>query len=228
MVNEVPGPGLSTADLAPLQRLLLAYAPAPARAWQGLCWLLDQRLAAVAQRGGEPTIAAIRLAWWDAVLVEDDRAKGGGEPLVERWRALAPAGAGVAAERLIDGWRALLSPEPLSEADLRAYGAARGGGLFGLLAGDEAADEALRGPGAVWALWDLAAHVRDEALARQALETARGLAEEAEGGVPGGRALKPLRLAHAVALPDVRAGAVPAAGFSLRHYGRLLRASLWG
>jgi len=228
MVNAPPGPGLSTADLAPLQRLLLAYAPASMRAWHALCWLLDQRLAAVAQRGGEPTIAAIRLAWWDAVLVEGDRAKGGGEPLVERWRALAPAGAGAAAERLIDGWRALLSPEPLGETDLLAYGAARGGGLFGLLAGDETAGGALDSPGALWALWDLAAHVRDEALARQALAAARGLAEEAGGGVPAGRALRPLRLAHAVALPDVRAGTLPAAGFSLRHYGRLLRASLRG
>ena len=227
MVNTQPGAGLSIADLAPLQRLLLAYAPGSMRAWQALCWLLDQRLAAVAQRGGEPTIAAIRLAWWDAVLVEDDRTKGGGEPLVERWRALAPAGADAAAERLIDGWRMLLSPEPLSEADLRAYGVARGGGLFGLLAEDDAADGTLSGSGAVWALWDLAAHVQDEALARQALETAQDLAAAGDD-VPSGRALKPLRLAYAVALPDVRAGAVPTAGFSLRHYGRLLRASLRG
>jgi len=231
MVNAAPGQGLSTAELAPLQRLLLAYAPASARRWHGLCWLLDQRLAAVAQRGGEPTIAAIRLAWWDAVLVEDDRTKGGGEPLVERWRAIAPGGAGAAAGALIDGWRMLLSPEPLSAADLRAYGLARGGGLFALLAsGDEAAGgEALRRAGAVWALWDLAAHVRDEALARQALAVARELASEAPGqAVLTNRALKPLRLAHAIALPDVRAGAVPGAGFSLRHYGRLLRASLPG
>jgi len=227
MVNTPPGVGLSTADLAPLQRLLLAYAPAPARPWHGLCWLLDQRLAGVVQRGGEPTIAAIRLAWWDAVLVEDDRTKGGGEPLVERWRAVAPAGTRAAAERLIDGWRMLLSPEPLSDEDLRAYGAARGGGLFNLLAGEAGREADLDGPGAVWALWDLATHVRDEELARRALATARALAEEA-GAPPAGRTLKPLRLAHAVALPDVRARAVPAAGFSLRHYGRLLRASLRG
>jgi phytoene synthase len=211
------------ADLGPLQRLLLAYAPASERDWQGLCWLLDQRLAAVVQRGSEPTIAAIRLAWWDEVLVEQDRAKGGGEPLVERWRAIAPAGAGAAAERLIDGWRLLLSPEPLSEDDLRAYGLARGGGLFGLIAGD--VDEALAGAGAVWALWDLAGHVRDEELARQALAAARLLADGA-GVMPGGRAAKPLRLAHAVARRDVLAGAVPPTGFSLRHYGRLLLASL--
>lgn len=218
----------STAGLAPLQRLLLAYAPPSARGWQELCWLLDQRLAAVAQRGGEPTIAAIRLAWWDAVLVEDDRAKGGGEPLVEQWRAIAPAGAGAAAERLIDGWRLLLSPEPLGEADLHAYGLARGGGLFSLIAGaaGEDGDAALERAGAVWALWDLAAHVRDEALARQALAAARAFAD-VDSGRLGSRAMKPLRLAYAVALPDVRAGALPWAGFSPRHYTRLLRAALW-
>ncbi len=215
------------ADLGALQRLLLAYAPAPARGWQGLCWLLDQRLAAVVQRGGDPTIAAIRLAWWDEVLVEEDHAKGGGEPLVEQWRAIAPAGAGAAAERLIDGWRLLLSPEPLSEDDLRDYGLARGGGLFGLIAGG--VDEVLDRVGAVWALWDLAAHVRDEELARQALAAARLLADGARAGPdgrPDRRETKPLRLAYAVARPDVLAGIVPAAGFSLRHYGRLLRASL--
>lgn len=210
-----------------MQRLLLAYAPAPARTWQSLCWQLDQRLAAVAQRGGEPTIAAIRLAWWDAVLVEDDRSKGGGEPLVEQWRAIAPAQGAKAAEQLIDGWRVLLSPEPLSEADLRAYGLARGGGLFSLLAGEAGAGHDLDGIGAVWALWDLAAHARDEALARQALVAARMVADEA-GAPPAGRALKPLRLAYAMALPDVRTGVLPAASFSLRHYGRLLRASLLG
>ncbi|HWJ71440.1 MAG TPA: hypothetical protein VNS79_15455 [Sphingobium sp.] len=218
-------------ELGPLQRLLLAYAPVSARGWQGLCWLLDQRLAAVAQRGGDPTIAAIRMAWWDEVLVAEDHAKGGGEPLVEQWRAIAPAGAGAAAERLIDGWRLLLSPEALSEHDLRAYGLARGGGLFGLIAGGM--DEVLDASGAVWALWDLAGHVRDEDLARQALAAARALADEAAAmsgnrvrdARPGGRAGRPLRLAHAVARVDVLAGTVPPAGFSLRQYGRLLRAS---
>jgi len=214
-------------DLPPLQRLLLAHAPAAARDWQALCWHLDQRLAAIARRGGDPTIAAIRLAWWDAVLVEDDRAKGGGEPLVEQWRTLAPRGAEAAAERLIDGWRVLVAPEALSDADLQAYGAARGGGLFALLAG-EAAGAALSAAGSLWALWDLAAHVRDPALAARAIDAARrSLPTGATAPLPG-RALKSVRLARAVALPDVRAARVPAAGFSPRHYARFLLAALRG
>lgn len=209
-----------------MQRLLVAYAPAPLRAWQGLCWQLDQRLAAVARRGGDPAIAAIRLAWWDAVLVEDDRAKGGGEPLVEQWRATAPAQAAPAVERLIDGWRYLVSPDPLTETDLLDYGAARGGGIFALLADVDQA-EAVRSAGALWALWDLAAHVRDTALAARAIAAAQALGADAMAPLPGA-ALKPLRLARAIALPDVRAGRVPAAPFTARHYGRLLRGALRG
>lgn len=213
-------------DLPPLQRLLLAYAPRATREWQGLCWLLDQRLATIAQRGGEPTIAAIKMAWWDAVLVGDDRAKGSGEPLVERWRMVAPAGAGGAAERLIDGWRLLVSPDPLGDEELRDYGLARGGGLFGLLAGGVRTD-ALDRAGALWALWDLAAHVRDAAVAARAIAIAQDLAD-ARFPATTDPALKPLRLARAVALPDVRAGRVPGSGFSPRHYGRLLLGSLRG
>ncbi len=212
----------------PLSRLLLAYAPAGQREWQGLCWQLDQRLAAVAQRGGDATIAAIRLAWWDAVLVDKDPAKGRGEPLVERWRAIAPAGMEQAAGQLIDGWRALVAPEVMSDEELIAYAQARGGGLFGLLAADAdgAQAGAIRDAGCLWALWDLAAHVRDEGLARRAI----GLAREMAGrtAAPAGRALKPLRLARAIALADIQAGRVPRHGFSLRHYGRLLLAALRG
>jgi phytoene synthase len=206
-----------------MQRLLLAYAPAPVREWQSLCWLLDQRLAAVARRGGDPTIAAIRLAWWDAVLVEDDLTKGRGEPLAERWRTIAPGGVAAAAERLIDGWRYLLQDEPLTDEELCAYGIARGGGLFGLLAATD--DKAFDSAGAVWALWDLAAHVRDETLAARAIAVAREMAQAADVRLAGPE-LKPLRLALGVAMPDVRAGRVPGAGFTLRQYGRLLLASL--
>lgn len=212
----------------PLSRLLLAYAPASQREWQGLCWLLDQRLAAVAQRGGDATIAAIRLAWWDAVLVDKDPAKGRGEPLVEHWRAIAPTGMEQAAGHLIDGWRALVAPEVMSDEDLIAHAQARGGGLFSLLASnvDGAQAGAVRDAGCLWALWDLAAHVRDEGLARRAISLAREIAERSVP--PAGRALKPLRLARAIALADIRAGRVPQDGFSLRHYGRLLLASLRG
>jgi hypothetical protein len=229
MVNPAENGAISPDGLPPLQRLLLAYAPAQARAWHALCWTLDQRLAGIVRRGGEPTITAIRLAWWDAVLVEDDRAKGGGEPLVEQWRALAPDAAKGAVARLIDGWRVLASPEALSDDDLLAYGKARGGGLFALLAANavEADQRAVEAAGHHWALWDLAAHVQDTTLAARALGSARSMLSDDAGRVRGAD-VKPLRLARAIVEPDIRAGRVPGGGFSVRHYGRLLIASLKG
>lgn len=226
------------AELAPLPTLLIAYAPVRLRPWHRLCWLLDQRLAGVVRRAGDPTIAAIRLAWWDAVLVEDDRAKGGGEPMVEAWRALAPADAAVRTEQLIDGWRTLLSPEALTPDDLADFSCKRGGGLFGLLATGSSAgsgaetsglpdDPTLTAAGASWALWDLAAHTRDAALARSAIDQARRGLEKA-ASLPRHRALKPLRLAHELARVDIAAGRVPAGGFEGRHYRRLLWRSLLG
>lgn len=226
-MNGAQTPGLSQADLPVLPRLLVAYAPVPARLWQLLCWTLDQRMAAIARRGGDPAIAAIRLAWWDAVLVEGDLSKGSGEPLVEQWRSLAPRQAAKAAERLIDGWRYIVAEEAMTDADLRDYGQARGGGLFALLAEDEPDTQAISQAGSLWALWDLAAHVRDDALSQRALAVARELLGEGRD-IPTGRLARPLRLAREVVLPDIKRGTVPTGGFSPAHYARLLIASLRG
>ncbi|GEM_PF-293460 len=211
-------------ELAPLPALLIAHAPAPQRAWHRLCWSLDRRLADVIRRGGEPTIAAIRLAWWDAVLVEGDRSKGGGEPLVEAWRHAAPAGAALLAERLIDGWRILLGAEALSAADLARFARERGGGLFRLIAqaGPQGAPDVLEVAGAAWALWDLAGHSSDAALATAAMDEARAVLAACPA-LPRGAAPKPLRMLHALAAADIRAGRIAQGGFEARHY----RALLW-
>jgi phytoene synthase len=212
------------AELPPLPALLTAYAPRDRRPWHALCWAFDQRLAAIVRRGGEPTIAAIRLAWWDAVLVEDDRSKGRGEPLVETWRAVAPEGAAAFASLLIDGWRSLIGPEALTPDDLVHYGAKRGGGLFGLIA-DAAQDDLLARAGSVWALWDLSGHTGDPFLAQSALAEAQAQAAGLER-LARGQAPKPLRLLHGLALADVQAGQLPAGGFEPRHYRALLWRSL--
>jgi hypothetical protein len=211
-------------ELPPLAALLVAYARPARRDWHRLCWQLDDRLAAVLRRAGDPTIAAIRLAWWEAALVEGDLAKGGGEPLVERWRVWAAPEHGPAAAALIDGWRLLIGAEPLSPGELAAYGARRGGGLFALLA-SRPLDEDLACAGAVWALWDLAAHSGEPSLASRAMAAAR---EQASGADRLARATvpKPLRLAHDLAAWDARAERVPVGGFSSRHYRRLLWRSL--
>jgi hypothetical protein len=214
------------AELAPLAVLLLVYAPPAQRPWQRLCWQLDQRLGAVVRRAGDPMIASIRLAWWDDVLVGGDRAKGGGEPLVEAWRRIAGPSSAPAAESLIDGWRQLLSTEPVGPLELAYHAERRGGGLFALLAGDAPRADLTRA-GALWALWDLAGHSRDAALVADAMAAARALATS-PGALPRLPVLKPLRLLHDLARADARAGHVPVGGFAPRHYGRLLWRALLG
>lgn len=218
-------------SLPPLPRLLLAYSSPAERPWHALCWELDQRLATVVRRQGDPMITAIRLAWWDAALVERDLTKGAGEPLVEEWRALVGVDrAKEDVERLIDGWRVLASPEELSEQDLSEYAQARGGGLYALLNGASGGGEtdALIKDGAVWALWDLAGHLRDEGQASRAMKVAKGFLGDPSGQSSGRAVSRPLRLLTSVALSDVRAGRIPVGGFSLRHYTRLLIAGLRG
>ncbi len=210
------------AEVPPLVRLLIAHAAPAARSWHRLVWSLDQRLAAVVRGANEPTIALIRMAWWDEALVAEDRAKGNGEPLVEAWRAAAPsADMHAAAGRLIDGWRVLIEAETMESTDLLRYARARGTGLFGLLgATPEQAQEA-----AWWALWDLAGHVRNAELANVAMICAADLLERG-AGVDAGSLPRPVRLALAVARPDVLTRRVPG-GFSPRHYLRLLRGALF-
>lgn len=205
-------------ELPPLSRLLIAHAPRADRSWHRLVWLLDQRLSAVVRGAHEPTIALIRMAWWEEALVADDRTKGNGEPLVEAWRAAAPPAAmRAAAACLIEGWRVLIEVEEMEPADLVRYAQERGAGLFGLLGAS--AEEA--GTGAGWALWDLAGHVSDEALARAAIDCAGGHRVEESRALP-----RPARLLLAVARPDITARRIPG-GFSPRQYLRLLRAALF-
>lgn len=210
-------------SLPPLQRLLLAHAPVGERQWHEIVWMLDQRLAAVVRGVSEPMIALIRMAWWEEALVADDRSKGNGEPLVEAWRAIAPPDeARVHAARLIDGWRSLVEEgSDGGSIDLQRYADERGAGIFGLIGGAEAAAASA---GALWALWDLAGHVRDLDLAKRAI--ARGQALASSSSWREARLPRPLKLAMAVALPDIRAGHIPGP-FAPRHYLRLLRGLLF-
>ncbi len=228
MVKAITLPAPDTADLPPLPALLVAYAPRARRHWHALCWQLDRRLSAVVRRGGEPTIAAIRLAWWDAVLVDNDPAKGGGEPLVEAWRAVVPERAAPLAGALIDGWRTLLGEEALSDADLDDFAAKRGGGLFHLIAAAEsaAAEDALIRAGTVWGAVGFLPAMPVSPRWRRRRSTGARVALAAGPAVPQAAMPKPLRLLFDLAAADARSGRIPAGGFQGRHYRALLWRSL--
>ena len=204
-----------------LARLLTVYAADPARA--ALALAIDERLAGALRAAREPIIAAIRLAWWRDVLVKDDVSKGHGEPLVAAWRAWQPdESAREHVDDLIDGWSALANPDAPARATADVFSCHRGGGLFALLTGDSSPP--MQAAGRLWSLWDLAAHVEDEELAKTAMETASEALAIAHP-LPKTAISCPARLALAIALPDIRSGRLPQKGFSLRHYLRLLKAA---
>jgi phytoene synthase len=101
-----------------------------------------------------------------------------------------------------EGWAILLSPEPLTQEDVRTYALARGGRLFRLSArllggGEAAADEA----GEAWALADLARH-SNEADADSAMAILRSRPRPAR--IP--TALRPLGMLAALAHRDAEPG----------------------
>jgi hypothetical protein len=160
------------------------------------------------------------------VLVADDPMKGKGEPLVAAWRDWGPdpVARALVAE-LIDGWAVLADQSADPAMIARDFGAQRGGALFALLTGSDQPD--VRAGGALWGLWDLAAHLGDSPLAAVALAEAKSLLSPPPI-LPKTPQARAARLALAVALPDLRRGQMPDNGFSLRQYGRLLRASFFG
>ena len=224
---------LSSGLLSPtgvLPTLLLSYAPPETRYWHRLAWVIDERLAHVVRTVREPSIAAIRMAWWREALAAHDLSKGKSEPLVEAWRARPRnAAADQAVEQMINGWSVLADGAALTVEDMRAYAEGRGSGLFGLLTADGGGTsvEDVRRAGALWALWDLAGHVSNAKLAAQAMDLAHSYADQGST-LPKQRRLKPLRLALGIARREVVKGRVPSGGFGPRQYVKLLWMGLTG
>lgn len=217
---EVPDDALS-----PTGVVLAAYAGARADRHRAI-WAFDARLAQVVRTTRESAIGQMRLAWWNDVLDDPTGSKGRGEPLVDALRATDAIGAeGLVA--MIDGWEMLLVEPEMDTPSLHVYAAGRGGGLFRALADASDPPGWLNGAGQVWALWDLAGHVGDSALARAALALASDLVPQAaDARWPG--AWKPLRIAFTMARQDVLAGRGAPTGLSRSHALRLLRIALVG
>jgi phytoene synthase len=98
-----------SAELPPLQRLAVAYAPAGSRpAWTALV-LLDHRLGRAVAGASEPLIGQLKLAWWRDRMREPASRWPAGEPLLAALRRFD--GERAALEALVDGWEGLIDDE---------------------------------------------------------------------------------------------------------------------
>lgn len=169
-------------------------------------------------------MAQIRLAWWRDGIAAQLLPPEHCSPEMEALRAaegFADARDGLIA--MIDGWEALILGEEGDGPDmLSAYSKGRGAGLFAALAPEYAERSALAGQ--VWGLWDLAGHVRDAALAEEAIALARSLIEGA-GPV---RLPRMLAMMGGVALADIRRGRGASPQLTPGLYARLLRLQIFG
>jgi phytoene synthase len=192
-----------TSDLDPDRILALSYVPAARRPALEALWRLDAALGAVLAIGREPMISRIKLAWWREALEKLDRERAPAEPVLEAVAEhVLPAGiAGFTLAPMTEAWDVLLSPEPLTDAELAFYAQARGGLLFhasaGLLGG-----EAPAGAGERWALVDFARHSANHAECEAAFAAGRALPPS--GRWPAG--LRPLGMLAALALRDLEPG----------------------
>lgn len=217
--------------LPPLAQLLAAHAASGQADRHRAVWAFDARLAKVARTTSEAMIGQMRLAWWNDVVDDAAGVKGQGEPVVDAMRASGAMGvpgrstAGLTA--MIDGWEVLVVEPEIDVQGLRDYAAGRGGGLF-LALGDVAeAPEWLMAAGQVWALWDLAGHVGDDALAGAAIKLAREIVPQVDGA-RWTREWKPLRIAFMLARQDIVAGQGAPVGMPRALAWRLLRIALVG
>jgi phytoene synthase len=178
----------------PDRALALLAAPSAVRESLTLLFVIDLRLAAVADRGGEPGAALLRLAWWRDALTALDQGAPPPEPMLQAVsRILVSRGiSGASLARIAEGWLALAEDEAGSQAAIDEHAAERGGTLFaiaGQLCGAE--DDRLAQAGAGWALAERAGHVDDPARAARLAAAARARFAQLSGS-PWPRRLRAL------------------------------------
>jgi phytoene synthase len=116
-------------ELAPPERLAVAYAPAAARPLWIALLALDQRLSRAVREASEPLIAQLKLAWWRDRLRTTAAQWPAGEPLLALLRPFD--GEREALEALVDAWEGTIAREN-KEAELAALAAARSGAVGAL------------------------------------------------------------------------------------------------
>ena len=153
-------------DLTDPERVLaLSYARAPDRAALAALLALDETLGQILRTTREPLVGQMRLTWWHEALGALDTEPPPAQPVLQALAAeVLPRGvSGARLAGMIDGWEALLDPDPLDAVGLATYSEGRGATLFELAghAIGAGGGEPLRAAGAGWALADFARHARD-------------------------------------------------------------------
>jgi phytoene synthase len=155
---------ISEEQAAAERRIVLSYAPPGSRAGLAALLALDDTLAAIVRSTREPMVGRMRLKWWhDALIALDDR-PAPAEPVLRMLaREVVPQVTGATLAELVEGWAALLDPDPLDDGRMARFAEGRGAGLFAAAGAalGAAPGDPLAQAGRGWALADLAAHVRD-------------------------------------------------------------------
>ena len=204
-----PGDAMQIMPNHPEHRLAIGYAPEAVRAALAALFTLDERLAGIVARTGEPMIGLMRLVWWRDALTALDTAPVPSEPLLAAAAALVACGVpGAALAAMVEGWEALIDDPALGDETVAIHARARGAGLFGLagtilsVVDEQRTHLLLAGEG--WARADLARHVGDADRAAAILSSARAPLTTVPWPWP--RALRPLAQLAMLALDDVERG----------------------
>lgn len=195
----------------PERRLTLAYARPGQRAALATLWALDEALGGVLRGGREMMVSQLRLTWWHAALCRLDEAPPPAQPVLDAIaKHVLPMGVtGASLAAMIDGWEALLDPDPIADEALASFAARRGGGLFvAARAALGAEDGAVELAGQGWALVDLARHTADHALATRGLALARPLLARAMAA-RWSPAARPIGMIAHLANIDAQKGSIP-------------------
>lgn len=212
-----------TPELRPFQRLVCASAGKGAERTARI-FALDNACARIAQTVTEPFMAQIRLAWWRDGLMTEALSAQHDAPDILALRSIddfSRARLGLVA--MIDGWEELIVSAGVSVSEmLSAYAEGRGAGLFAALVPEYADHSAVAGE--AWALWDLAGHLSDPDLAKEAIHLANDFADSANIA----RLPRMLKIMAGPALADIRRTKGAPRQLTPGLYARMMRYQIFG
>ncbi len=192
-----------------VSRIALASAGRDRDLWLA-AFALDGRIGRMVLGATEPMLGQMRLAWWRDQFGQPVTARPDGDPLLDligrSWE-----GCERALRDLVDGWEALLSPRPLSEADSASFVAGRSSlarALADRVGSPTAANEAERA-GTLWALAYLAVHTQEPDERAAVLDRA---AEIARQNLRLPRPMRPLSVIGGLARRSLNSGGRPLLG----------------